>query len=92
MITMLNYLGVANRGVRVQWFFMSAVARDVVVLALMALVLRDVLQPDQDVVRTSWPGVDDPAGGVLDGAADAATQRSSGSHRDRLPRVDSRLI
>ena len=32
----------------------------------MALVVRDVLRPDGDVVRTSWPGVDDPAGGVLD--------------------------
>ena len=29
----------------------------------MALVVRDVLRPDGDVVRTSWPGTDDPAGG-----------------------------
>ena len=68
MMTMLNYLGTANRGIGVQWFYASALLRDLVVLALMALVVRDVLQPDQDVVRTSWPGIDDPAGGVLDGA------------------------
>jgi uncharacterized membrane protein len=70
MMTMLNYLGTANRGIGVQWFYMSAIVRDLVVLALMALVVRDVLRPDHDVVRTSWPGVDDPAGGVLDGSAD----------------------
>ena len=73
MMTMLDYLGTANRGIGVQWFYASALVRDVVVLALMALVVRDVLQPDQDVVRTSWPGVDDPAGGVLDGAPDRVT-------------------
>jgi hypothetical protein len=36
----------------------------------MALVVRDVLRPDGDVVRTSWPGVDDPAGGPVDHAPD----------------------
>ena len=43
------------------------VVRDLAVVVLMALVVRDVLRPDGDVVRTTWPGVDDPAGGVLDG-------------------------
>jgi hypothetical protein len=33
-----------------------------------ALVVRDVLRPEHDVVRAA--GVDDPAGGVLDGALD----------------------
>jgi hypothetical protein len=32
------------------------------------LVVRDVLRPERDVVRQS--GMDDPAGGVLDGARD----------------------
>ena len=40
------------------------------VVTLMALVVRDVWQPARDVVRRSWPGTDDPAGGVLDGAPD----------------------
>jgi uncharacterized membrane protein len=72
-ITMLDYLGVQNRGLRVQWFFMTVGIRDVVVAVLMALVVRDILYPDRDVVRTSWLGVDDPAGGVLDGAVDVVT-------------------
>jgi hypothetical protein len=36
----------------------------------MAQVVRDVLRPERDVVRRD--GVDDPAGGVLDGAPDRA--------------------
>jgi hypothetical protein len=67
---MLWYLGTDNRGVDVEWFFLGVLARDVAVVVLMGLVVRDVLRPDGDVVRASWWGTDDPAGGVLDGAPD----------------------
>jgi uncharacterized membrane protein len=70
IVTMLYYLGTANRGIEIEWFFLGVGLRDVAVVVLMALVVRDVWRPDGDVVRTSWPGVDDPAGGVLDGAPD----------------------
>jgi uncharacterized membrane protein len=70
VVTMLHYLGTDNRGIEVGWFFLGVLARDVAVVVLMALVVRDVLHPDDDVVRTSWPGVDDPAGGPLDHARD----------------------
>jgi uncharacterized membrane protein len=91
VVTMLHYLGSDNRGIGVQWFFLGVAVRDLAVILLMALVLRDVLRPDGDVVRTSWPGVDDPAGGVLDRAPDRmtlrrlSTSRSSGSHRGQVP-------
>lgn len=68
--TMLHYLGPGNDGIEVEWFFLAVGLRDVAVVVLGALVVRDVLQPDRDVVRTSWPGVDDPAGGPLDHAPD----------------------
>lgn len=42
------------------WFI---VARDVVLAVLMALVVREVIDPRHDIVRAD--GVDDPAGGVL---------------------------
>ena len=42
--------------------------RDALLLVLCAFVVRDVLRPEHDVVRVG--GVDDPAGGVLDGAPD----------------------
>ncbi len=73
VVTMLHYLGTQNRGIGVEWFFLGVLLRDIAVLALMALVVRDVLRPDGDVVRTTWPGVDDPAGGVLDNARDRVT-------------------
>jgi uncharacterized membrane protein len=67
---LLWYLGADNRGVEIEWFFLGVAMRDVAVVVLMGLVVRDVLHPDRDVVRTSWPGVDDPAGGVLDHSPD----------------------
>ncbi len=67
---MLWYLGTDNRGIDVQWFFLAVGLRDVAVLALVVLVVRDVWDPARDRVRGSWPGTDDPAGGVLDGAPD----------------------
>jgi uncharacterized membrane protein len=82
---LLWYLGTDNRGVEVRWFFLGVTLRDIAVVVLMGLVVRDVLRPDGDVVRASWRGVDDPAGGVLDGADDSVTLRPSRSHRGRLP-------
>ncbi|MGY1740479.1 MULTISPECIES: glycosyltransferase family 87 protein [unclassified Blastococcus] len=73
VVTLLWYLGTANRGIDEEWFWIVVVARDVAVVLLIALVVREVWRPDHDVVRTSWPGVDDPAGGVLDHAPDRFT-------------------
>ena len=81
---MLWYLGTANKGVGIDWFFYAVGLRDLAVLTLMALVVRDVLRPDGDVVRTSWPGTDDPAGGVLDQAEDAVVLR--GPRREAVSR------
>ena len=77
-----HYLGTANRGIEVEWFFLGVLLRDVAVLVLMALVVRDVLRPDGDVVRTSWPGVDDPAGGALDHAPTVPSGARTG---DQVP-------
>ena len=41
-------------------------------LYLCAVVVRDVLMPERDVVR--WDGSDDPGGGVLDRAPDVFAQ------------------
>ncbi len=49
-------------------YFAAVLARFGTVLLLCALVVRDCLRPDRDVVRAA--GVDDPAGGVLSGAPD----------------------
>ncbi len=49
-------------------YFAAVLARFGTVLLLCALVVRECLHPDRDIVRTA--GVDDPAGGVLSGAPD----------------------
>ncbi|SSC23619.1 Glycosyltransferase family 87, partial [Klenkia terrae] len=87
---LLWYLGTENKGIDVQWFFLAVGVRDVAVVVLMALVVRDVWHPELDRVRRSWPGTDDPAGGILDHTADRfrlrlRTPRSSGPHRDQEP-------
>ncbi len=62
------HLGDSKHGITVEWFIAAVLLRDALLLVVMALVVREVLQPFHDVVRRD--GEDDPAGGVLDGAAD----------------------
>lgn len=71
---LLWFLGTGSKGVDYDWFFGAVLLRDAAVLALCAVVVRDVLVPAEDVVRApDRPGGaadDDPSGGVLDGSAD----------------------
>jgi uncharacterized membrane protein len=50
-------------------FVLAATLRLTTVAVLCGLVVREVLRPELDPVRRTYP--DDPDGGVLDGAADA---------------------
>jgi uncharacterized membrane protein len=62
--------GEANKGLPEQWFTATVLLRDIAVVGLMVLVVRQIYRPELDLVR--WGGrVDDPAGGVFDGAPDA---------------------
>lgn len=62
--------GVPNRGLPEQWFTAAVLVRDVAVVVLCAIVVRQIYRPDEDLVR--WGGrIDDPAGGVFDRAVDA---------------------
>jgi uncharacterized membrane protein len=83
-MTMLFYLGRDNRGVEAEWFYLAVLVRDAALVALVVVVVREILRPDADVVRTTWPGVDDPAGGVLDGARDRLTLQRGTQFRDLL--------
>ena len=58
----------SGQGLPVTYFLTAVVVRDVALLGLCALVVHEIWRPRRDVVR--FPDVDDPAGGVLDGAAD----------------------
>ena len=66
---MYYYLGISNKGLPEQWFTGTVVLRDLAVVALCALIVRQIYRPTEDLVRNA--GVDDPVGGVLDGAPDA---------------------
>lgn len=66
---MMYYLGVSNKGLPEQWFTGAVVLRDLAVLALCALILRQIYRPSEDLVRFGF--IDDPVGGVLDQAEDA---------------------
>lgn len=71
----------ANRGpqgIPIEWFFTAVAIRDATLVVLMGLVVREILKPEYDVVRRD--GVDDPAGGVLDGVHDAGWR-----HADVVP-------
>jgi uncharacterized membrane protein len=60
--------GRPGKGLAWQPYAVAVGIRDVAVLALCVLVVIDILHPERDIIRAD--GSDDPAGGVLDGAAD----------------------
>jgi uncharacterized membrane protein len=75
-----SFIGVGGIGTGL--YFTALIARFATVLVLCGLVVRDILQPAHDVVRAD--GADDPAGGVLSGAADRLVLRS-GPRRSTRP-------
>ncbi|GFP51157.1 hypothetical protein LAUMK7_00371 [Mycobacterium kansasii] len=63
--------GNPNRSLPQQWFTTTVLLRDIAVIVLCALIIRQIYRPREDLVR--WNGrVDDPAGGGYDRAPDAA--------------------
>ncbi|HEX2133175.1 MAG TPA: glycosyltransferase 87 family protein [Actinophytocola sp.] len=73
---MAFYLGEDNKGLPDEWFLSTVVLRDLAVLALCALVVHEIYHPAHDLVRRGGNVdphgelLDDPHGGVLDGAED----------------------
>ncbi|HEV7208254.1 MAG TPA: glycosyltransferase 87 family protein [Mycobacteriales bacterium] len=67
------------RGIAYPWFFFFGVLpRDLVLLGIAGLVVREIFSPELDVVRRD--GVDDPAGGLLDGAPDRHPRHRAARH------------
>ncbi len=67
---MLYLYGAQNKGLPEQPFTLVVVLRDLAVIGLCALVIHQIYRPEKDLVRFGGE-VDDPAGGVFDGALDA---------------------
>jgi uncharacterized membrane protein len=64
--------GEQKMGLPEQWFTTTVFVRDVAVMALCALVIRQIYRPELDLVRGVGAGgrVDDPSGGVFEDAVD----------------------
>ena len=67
-LTLLLGYDVHDHGVNYGWLMLALLIRDGLLLALAALIIREMWNPWLDVVRVD--GVDDPSGGVFDGAPD----------------------
>ncbi|OBK76829.1 glycosyltransferase family 87 protein [Mycobacterium sp. 1274761.0] len=66
---MLFLYGEQNRGLPEQWFTSTVLLRDIAVITLCALVIRQIYRPQLDLVRFGGE-LDDPSGGVFDEAPD----------------------
>ena len=78
---MLYLYGEQNKGLPEQWFTTTVLLRDIAVVVLCLLVIRQIYRPELDLVR--WNGrVDDPAAGRSTGRP--TTRR--GGYRTRLRR------
>jgi uncharacterized membrane protein len=80
---MLYLFGEQKMGLPQQWFTTTVLLRDVAVMALCALVIRQIYRPELDVVRRF--GVDDPSGGVFAHAPDAPPKWLPGRLRPAVP-------
>jgi uncharacterized membrane protein len=66
---MMYLYGEQNRGLPEQPFTATVLLRDIAVVVLCILVVRQIYRPELDLVR--WNGrLDDPSGGLFDGAPD----------------------
>ncbi|MUL82957.1 MULTISPECIES: glycosyltransferase family 87 protein [unclassified Mycolicibacterium] len=66
---MLYLYGEQNKGLPQQWFTTTVLLRDLAVIMLCALIIRQIYRPELDLVRHGGR-IDDPTGGVFDGAPD----------------------
>ncbi|QZH61844.1 glycosyltransferase family 87 protein [Mycolicibacterium farcinogenes] len=66
---MLYLYGEQNKGLPEQWFTTTVLIRDLAVIVLCALIIRQIYRPELDLVRHGGR-IDDPTGGVFDGAPD----------------------
>jgi uncharacterized membrane protein len=67
---MLYLYGEQNKGLSEQWLTTTVLLRDLAVIGLCVLVVRQIYRPATDLVRMGGR-LDDPAGGVFDQAPDA---------------------
>src|SRR5579875_272159 len=87
-LTLLLGYTTPDHSISYGWLMLVLVVRDALLLAIAALVVRDMWRPWLDVVRVN--GIDDPSGGVFDGAPDGwdATSTDEGDTDDAAEEAD----
>jgi uncharacterized membrane protein len=94
-ITFMLYLMGLNdtsHGLDYNWLMFVVIVRDLTLLTLAGLVIREMWRPELDVVRSG--GLDDPGGGPYDGAADGPLMtrlRSPAPREDQLVEASDSL-
>jgi uncharacterized membrane protein len=78
----------ANRSLDSTPYDLTVLAHIAATLYLVVMVVRDIVRPSHDIVRRD--GVDDPAGGVLDGAPDVLRLRVAPRPSSEEPELTSR--
>jgi uncharacterized membrane protein len=81
------WLATPERGLPETYYWAAITVHVVATLAFAGLVVRDILRPEHDPVRSSL-GEDDPGGGVLNDAPDRFTLRRRSARLDEGPRHD----
>lgn len=82
--------GDKHQGLPVEGYQVAITAHLLTTLYLCAVVVRDILMPERDVVRRD--GSDDPSGGVLDGAEDVfALSDAARAPQDAAPSEGQRV-
>ncbi|MFG2182809.1 glycosyltransferase family 87 protein [Streptomyces abikoensis] len=84
-----NGSGDKHQGLPMEAYQLAIVVHLLGTLYLCALVVRDILKPERDVVRRD--GSDDPSGGVLDGAPDIFVLGSARRERHAEPSAGTRV-
>ncbi|MEU1822932.1 glycosyltransferase 87 family protein [Streptomyces abikoensis] len=84
-----NGSGDKHQGLPTEAYQLAIVVHLLGTLYLCALVVRDILKPERDVVRRD--GSDDPSGGVLDGAPDIFVLGSARRERHAEPSEGTRV-
>jgi len=83
-LLMLVGLEKSDKGLPDGWWYVTVAVRDISLLVLVGFVVWDIWDSRRDVVRDD--GVDDPAGGPLDEAADRRERaRASESETEPMP-------
>jgi uncharacterized membrane protein len=86
---MLYLYGEQNKGLPEQWFTTTVLVRDLAVIGLCVLVIRQIYRPAEDLVRMHGR-IDDPAGGIFERAPDAFPARWPQRRRPAQQRQEAR--